>query len=78
MTTHVTVSGAEVPAWSTIGTLVGVDDEGNLIQFAGDHREVRHICEALEAGEEVECEVEDYLILGVIPAAEVRSDAVDH
>jgi hypothetical protein len=41
----------------------GIDDDGFIIRFAGDARPLAAIAEALEAGEDVEVELEDWQIL---------------
>lgn len=61
---RLTVIAASVPAYSTVGTAVGVDDEGVHWRFAVDHRPCAAIVEALESGEEVLVDVEDWQLLG--------------
>lgn len=59
--THVTI-----PAWSTLGTGIGYVEapEGRRygVVFMGDHRPMRDLGEALEAGEEPTAEVPNWAI----------------
>lgn len=51
------------PAGSVaIGT--GLDDDGKTVRFGGDWRPMADIAQALEAGEDVEVELEGWQILG--------------
>jgi hypothetical protein len=49
---------------STIG--YGLDDMGRLVCFAGDHRPLRHLGEAVAAATEpILVDIEDWQVLGV-------------
>jgi hypothetical protein len=61
---RLTVTHVNVPAWSTVGLAVGVDERGVEWPFVVDHRPGRVLVEALEAGEEILVDVEDYQLLG--------------
>jgi hypothetical protein len=61
---RLTVTEVNVPAWSTVGFAVGVDEQGVEWSFVVDHRPGRVLVEALEAGEEILVDVEDYQLLG--------------
>ena len=55
-----------IPAWSTIGYGQGIDDEGRHVRFAGDHRPLRHLGEALARAEEpIPVEVEPWQVLSI-------------
>ena len=60
----VTVDHVNIPPWSTIGFCDGVNEEGERVRFATDHRPARHIGEAVEAAESRDdlpvVEVEDW------------------
>lgn len=43
----VTVDRVNIPPMSTIGYGYGRDEAGNLITFAGDHRPMRYLGEAI-------------------------------
>lgn len=62
---RVQVDRVNIPAMSTLGygwgTVVGTD---RRVQFAGDHRPMRDLGEALREGEPVEVDVEAYQIIG--------------
>lgn len=54
-----TVIEVAVPAYSTIGYWTAVDDDGEIHTGYGDHRALRHIYDALEAGEEVQIDLDE-------------------
>ena len=60
------ILSVKIPAWSTIGYGTGIDENGNIVKFMGDHREMRHIGEALqnwgEDAEPVMTELEDWQV----------------
>jgi hypothetical protein len=59
-----------VPAWSTIGYGIGVDEDGYRVRFVGDHRSLRQLGEVLAgATEPIEVEVEDWQIVSVEEAS---------
>ena len=69
MSTHVTLTIEDVDAVIDQGSVVvitGTDDVGQRVTFAGDHRPLGHIIEALltDAEDEIVVEVEDWQILG--------------
>ena len=45
----IAVEQIAIPAWSTIGYGLGVDEDGRRVRFAGDHRLLRQLCEACAA-----------------------------
>ena len=50
-----------IPARSTIGYAYGLDGEDRLVCFAGDHRPLRQLGEALAgANEPMQVEIEDW------------------
>ena len=55
----------KIPAMSTVGYGRGVDDQGRLISFVGDHRSMRHVGHAVELEGEVPVEIEGYQIVEV-------------
>ena len=62
----VTLTHVSIPPWSTIGYGQGIDDEGRHVRFAGDHRPLRHLGEALTvATEPIEVEVADWQLLSI-------------
>ena len=53
-----------IPAWSTIGYGVGRDEHRNVVRFAGDHRPLRQLGEALATADEpLLVEVEPWQII---------------
>lgn len=51
---------------TTIGYGYGIDDEGHDVKFAGDHRPMRHLGEAIaDADEPVYVDLEGWQILDV-------------
>ena len=52
-----TLTHIAIPARSTVGYGYGLDDTGQLVCFAGDHRLLRQLGEALQAGGRVRLEV---------------------
>jgi hypothetical protein len=69
-TITVTVNRVNIPALSTIGQGEGTTPDGRLVRFAGDHRPMRHLAEALAAGESVTVHLEPWQVLytGPLPA----------
>ena len=66
----IAVTRVSIPAMSTIGYGRGVDDQGNLVRFAGDHRPLRQLGEALAAATEpIEVEVADWQALSIEEAS---------
>ncbi len=63
MTIAVTVERVEQPRGQTIAYGYGTTEDGRFIRWAGDHRPMRHIAEALAAGELVEVEIESWQII---------------
>ncbi len=61
---RLTVVEVEVPAMSTVGIALGVDENNVRWMFAGDHRPMAALAEALGNGEEVIVEVGDYQVIG--------------
>ena len=71
------VNEIRIPAMSTVGYGRGTDSDGNEVHWVGDHRPMRELAEAVEAGvlqdtdEAIEIDLEDWQILdpqGPIPA----------
>ena len=61
-----TLNQVSIPAGSTIGFGLGVDEDGRRVCFAGDHRPLRHLGEALTvATEPIEVEVADCQLLSI-------------
>lgn len=48
----------------SVVVLAGEDEDGTTWYFAADHRPAWAIVEALEAGEDVEVEVEEWQLMG--------------
>ena len=65
MTITVYCNQVKIPAMSTIGYGRGVDDQGRLISFVGDHRAMRYVGAAVEDEGEVPVEIEGYQIVEV-------------
>ena len=62
----ITLNRVTIPAWSTIGYGLGVDEDGRRVRFAGDHRPLRHLGEALAVAEEpILVEVDDWQVLSI-------------
>jgi hypothetical protein len=62
----VTVLRISVPAMSSIGFGSGVNENGDHVEFAGDHRAMRNIGEAMQyttSNEPIVVELEDWQIL---------------
>jgi hypothetical protein len=62
------VTRINIPAMSTIGYGWGTDDGGRRVSFAGDHRPMRHIGEAMQhttSDDPVTVELEDWQVLSV-------------
>ena len=60
----VQVNRVTIPAFSTIGYAYGIDtDTGEEVKFAGDHRPMRYLGEALRAGEVPEVDLEGWQVL---------------
>ena len=67
---NVHVKRVNVPAMSTIGYGWGVDYEtGDLVKWVGDHRPMRHLGEAIAAGEDVEIDLDDLIVMSRTPAS---------
>jgi len=62
---QITVTRISIPPLSTVGYGWGVDENGREVHFAGDHRPLRDIGEALEAGAEVVVDLEQWQVLRV-------------
>jgi len=68
---RVIVQQVSIPAMSTIGMASGVTEDGkSQVSFYGDHRPLRDIGLALQAGKEVITEVNDYQLYSVVPVDE--------
>lgn len=65
MTITVAVTNIEVRGGCSLGFGWGTDDDGNTVSFAGDHRPMTHIAEALIAGEDVTVDLEPYQVLSI-------------
>lgn len=59
------VDSAYIPPNSTLGYIVGTDEEGHEVGIAGDQRIVRGIIEALDAGEEVEADYDQWQVVSL-------------
>ena len=55
-------------AMSTIITASGLDEEGNRVTFGGDWRPMRDLASIVEQEGEVDCCVESWQVLSVVPA----------
>ncbi len=70
-----TVLKLSVPAMSTVGCGVGVDEKGVKYWFMGDHRPMRYLVEKLKLQDQfggddpIQVEVENWQILGVLNGA---------
>ena len=60
-----TVTRINVPAGSTLGYGEAVAEDGTVYAFAGDHRPMRNIGEALAAGEAPEIDTDEAFILAI-------------
>ena len=61
-----TLERIRIPAWSTVGYGVGVDEDGRRVQFVGDHHPLRQLGETLAvATEPIEVEVTDWQVLSI-------------
>ena len=58
------VTKVEIPAMSSLGHGEGWDEDGRLVRFAGDHRPMRDLGEAVATGEVVEGEIESWQVIG--------------
>ena len=58
------VTKVEIPAMSSIGYGEGETEDGRTVRFAGDHRPMRDLGEAVDAGETVEVEIESWQVIG--------------
>lgn len=47
----------------SIGYAKGTDEKGDTVYFATDWRPIRDMADALKAGEEVQCEVEQWMLI---------------
>lgn len=63
-------------AMSTIITASGLNEKGDRVTFGGDWRPMRDLAEIIEYEGEVECHVESWQVLSVVPA-EVKPPKVD-
>jgi len=71
---RLTVISASHGAGQSIAVLEGVDEDDMVWRFGADWRCAYDIAEALEAGEDVEVEIEDWQVLGgPRPLAEAQS-----
>lgn len=59
---QVTVRRVSIRPWSTVGFGWGTTEDGRTVRFLGDHRPMRHIGEAVEAGVEVVLDWDDLLM----------------
>lgn len=59
------VESVAIPAYSTMGYGEGHNNAGETVRFAGDHRPMRAIGEAIDAGEIPVVELEDWVILSI-------------
>lgn len=74
---RVKVKQIRIPAGSTIGYGKAVTEDGTEIEWAGDHRPMRHLAEALEEGDDgaflrdefIELDIEDWQLLDKEPVA---------
>jgi hypothetical protein len=65
LTTTVAVIEVTIPAMSTTGQGVGVDRRnGDTVWFAGDHRPMRELAQAVARGDEPTMELEPWQIMG--------------
>lgn len=60
----VLVSKVEIPAYSTLGFGEGLTDEGRAVRFAGDHRMMHDLGEAVATGDPIEAEIESWQVIG--------------
>ena len=66
----ITLERIAVPADSTIGYGLGVDEDGRRVRFAGDWRPLRDLGEALaDADEPILVEVEPWQVLAIEEAS---------
>jgi hypothetical protein len=69
---QVTVTHVNIPAWSTLGYGEGFGPNGETVTFAGDHRPMRDLGEAVHAATSREdlpvVDLEDTQIIGINPA----------
>lgn len=67
--TTVTVERVTIPPMSTLGYGFGVDTAGNRVSFAGDHRPMRDLGEAIAAAsardELPQVELESWQVLSI-------------
>ena len=62
----ITLNRVTIPAWSTIGYGLGVDEHGRRVRFAGDHRPLRQLGEALAGADEpILVEVESWQVVAI-------------
>lgn len=59
------VTNVSIPVMSTLGYATGYDDNGRMVEFAGDHRPMREMGYALENGEDVTVLVPAYAITNI-------------
>jgi len=61
-----TLNQVSIPAGSTIGYGQGIDEDGNTVRFAGDHRPLRQLGQALAGADEpILVEVESWQVVAV-------------
>ena len=61
-----TLNQVSIPAGSTIGFGLGVDEDGRRVRFAGDHHPLRQLGQALaDADEPILVEVESWQVVAV-------------
>jgi len=70
----ITIESVSVPAYSSIGVLTGIDEEGNTVTLAVNHRPARSIGEALAYGELVEVEPEPWQVLSIRSPQDIRDE----
>ena len=58
------VKSVSIPAYSSLGYGEGETEDGRAVRFAGDHRSMQHLGEAINSGEEVEVEIEPWQVVG--------------
>jgi hypothetical protein len=65
MDMYATVTRINIPADSTLGYGEAVTDDGTTYAFAGDHRPMLYIGEALKAGDEPRIDLDNGFILAI-------------
>jgi hypothetical protein len=60
------VTHVSIPAGSTIGFGEGIDEEGRVVKFVGDHRPMYHVGLAIGGSEgPVDVEIEDWQVQSI-------------